>query len=75
MPVSLSAGNATGILSTTYNLGAFVGLPYMMLPIAAVSANWAFIFILMVSVVTGALALGIKEIGRKAREKRAEGAS
>ena len=69
------AGNATGILSTTYNLGAFVGLPYMMLPIAAVSANWAFIFLLLVSLVTGALALGIREIGRKARERMGEGVS
>jgi MFS family permease len=65
------AGNATGILSTTYNLGAFVGLPYMMLPIAAVSADWAFIFLLIVCVITGTLGLAIREIGRKAREKQA----
>lgn len=69
------AGNATGLLSTTYNLGAFVGLPYMMLPIAAVSANWAFIFLLVLCVVTGALALGIREIGRKARERAVVGTS
>lgn len=69
------AGSAAGLLLTAFNLGAFVGLPYLFHPLLAWSGTGAFVFLLVGCVVTGLLGLGIMELGRKAQEKRAKEAA
>ncbi|MDY6918226.1 MAG: MFS transporter [Chloroflexota bacterium] len=69
------AATAAGALLTAFNLGAFVGLPYIFHPLLEWSSTGAFAFLLGGCVVTGLLGLGIMELGRKAQEKRAKEAA
>ena len=69
------AGSSAGLLLTAFNLGAFVGVPYIFHPLLEWSGTGAFAFLLGGCVVTGLLGLGIMELGRKAQEKRAKEAA
>ncbi|MDY6918227.1 MAG: hypothetical protein SVP26_09860 [Chloroflexota bacterium] len=70
------AGSAGGVVLTAFNIGAFVGLPFMFTPIwVASGANMSAWFLVIMCVLTGALGIGMRELGRKAREKEAARAS
>ena len=65
------AGSAAGAVLTAFNLGAFVGLPYIFHPVVEGSPVGAYGMLLGLCVVAALLAFGIMELGRKAKEKRA----